>query len=106
MKNLTQKQEIGPYSDHPMVHIEYSGKYSGKNSLIRTIFEESIESEKEKEEMTLKKQILYFLFIYNPPKESEPKERKVLGREKLAERVTGFEVVKKRDGYYVKTSLS
>ena len=103
MESSTSKQEFGPYSAPPTIHINYSEK----NSLVRTIIEEISEPERVEEEMTFKKWVLYFLFIYNPPKPNKfGKERKVLGKETLAEKVTGFRIVKKNEEYYVSADMN
>ena len=103
MENSSQVQEFGPYSPCPIVYIDYSKE----QSLIRTIFEEEKETKNTEDKMTFKKQVLYFLFIYNPPKDDkEIKESKILGRETLAERVRGFEIIKKGDEYYIRANLS
>ncbi len=100
MDSNNQRKGEFVFSERPQVTLRSNG--SG-NSLVRIINETPIAEEEEKEvgEMTWKQRALYYLFLYSP-KKPEPKYVEPVFREEvLAEGVSGFEIDKRKEKYYV-----
>lgn len=88
--------EIGPFLEFPLVHVDYSN-----NSLVQTLVEYLAPEVKETPQPSFKQWVLYFLFLYDFPKEERFEEFRVIGKKTLAERVNGFRVVEREKNYYV-----